>query len=394
MALFKYETINQSAKKNHGLLEAENISEAKQKLIRQSLFITSIKPIAPSNKSLISREEKLNLTKELSRLLKAGIPLYESLQALEEKYRGQSGQMLLLDLCEQVRSGHPLSLALQKHFTTFDPLYISLIETAEKTGRLEEALDDLADLMTKQQILRTQLTQAILYPSLLLGFCFFVFGLLIFYVVPSLQELFEGRTLHPFTEFVFSLSRFVCKSKFILLIGFSLVAAALGFLSFSTYWKKKIGKALILMPFISSMYLKIGFIRFFRSASTLLAGSVPIISSISQAKTTVDHPKLKKLIEEAEEKLRQGQSIHTCFINPNLIPPLIPRLLSIAEKGGNLPKMMKQIADIYEEELNRFLSQFSTLIQPILLIILGLIVGFILLSVLLPLTDVSSFATN
>jgi general secretion pathway protein F/type IV pilus assembly protein PilC len=395
MALFRYEALDFLGKKVKGMVDAETLLEAKQKLFRQSIFLTAIKSYSlHKEKSLMKKGDVLNFTRELSRLLKAGIPLYESLAAMEEKYRGTAGQRLLLDLCEQVRAGHSFSSALSCHSKTFDLLYIAMIANAEKTGRLQEALEELSALLFKQSQVLKQLISATLYPSLLFSFCLFVLGVLLFYVVPSLQELFDGRDLHPFTKIVFSASTFARHAKFYILGAFALFVAGLFAVWSNPMWRQATYRWVLRIPFLNKLFSKVALIRFFRAAATLLDGSVPIVSAFSEARTTMGHPILEKIIQKAEESISQGAPIHEQFAGHDLIPPLVPRMLGIAEKGGNLDGMMRQIAEIYEEDLERSLSYFSTVAQPILLLFLGIVVGFVLLSVLLPLTDVSSFANT
>jgi len=395
MALFRYEALNESGKKTSGAIDAETISDAKYKLLKQSIFLTKIEALSfQKSKSLLNREGVLNFTRELSRLLKAGLPLYESLSALEEKYQGQTAQRLLLDLCEQVRSGESFSAALAKHSNTFNLLYVAMIENAQRTGRLSETLEELSILLTKQQHIRKQLVGALLYPGLLFGFCLFVLGALLFYVVPSLSELFEGRELHPFTQIVFSVSRFACRSKLLLLgCGIAIISALSAFMVYPK-WKEFAFQQMLKVPILNHLFAKVAIIRFFRATSTLLNGSVPIVSAFAQARTTMGHPILEKVIKKAEFLIAQGEPIHLSFAGHKLIPPLVPRMLAIAEKGGNLDGMMRQVAEIYEEDLERTLAHFSTVAQPVLLLFLGGIVGFVLLSVLIPLTDVSSFASK
>jgi general secretion pathway protein F/type IV pilus assembly protein PilC len=269
-----------------------------------------------------------------------------------------------------------------------------MVSNAEKTGRLGPALEELSALLTKSQHVRKQLVGALLYPGLLFGFCLFVFSALLFYVIPSLQELFEGRSLHPFTNIVFAVSTFACNSK--MFLSGCLLCIALGISSFWVLpqWKRKAFCLLLRMPVLSKLFSKVALIRFFRATSTLLSGGVPIVAAFAEARRVVGHPMLEEVIANAEALITQGEKIHTTFSDHPFIPPLVPRMLGIAEKGGNLDGMMRQIAEIYEEDLERTLMQFSTILQPVLLMFLGVIVGFVLLSVLLPLTDVSSFATD
>jgi general secretion pathway protein F len=395
MALYRFEALSGQGKKTRGTIDAESLIDAKQKLSKQSMFITRIDVLLrESPKSLLKKNEVLNFTRELSRLLKAGLPLYECLSAMEEKYRGQKAQRILLGLCEQVRGGHSFSSALSQHPKTFDLLFIAMVSNAEKTGRLTQALEELSHLLMKQQYVRKQVTSALLYPALLFGFCLFVLSALLFYVVPSLQELFDGRTLHPFTKIVFAVSSFACNSKMFLASCFIGIGLAISSFWIFPKWKTGAFCWMLRLPFLRQLFSKVALIRFFRATSTLLSGGVPIVTAFGEARQAVGHPLLEKIISSAEDAITQGEPIHKPFTGHSLIPPLVPRMLGIAEKGGNLDGMMRQIAEIYEEDLERALAHFATVAQPLLLMFLGVIVGFVLLSVLLPLTDVSSFASD
>ncbi len=394
MGLFRYEALNPTGKKFTGTIDADNLQDAKFRLQRREILAVHVALLSEEQiGGRLSRPEVMNLTREIARLLQAGMPLFEVLTALEEKYKGQKTHRMLLDLCDQVRSGRPFSESLSRHPKAFDLLYVSMVANAEKTGRLRASLDELSSWIGKELQVQKQLTSALLYPALLASFCLFVLAGLLFFVIPSMAELFEDRQLHPFTTFVFTVSRWACKSKLFL------AGMAVSFLSASSLaifyapWRKKMRKYSLRLPFLKRLFAKIAIVRFCRSCSTLLEGGLPIISALSQAKKVMHHDIIELLVEKAEENMKQGEKLYKAFQNHPSIPPLVPRMLGIAEEGGKLPLMMRQIAEIYEEDLEKNLSYFSTMAQPILLLILGAIVGFVLLSVLLPLTDVSSFAS-
>lgn len=394
MPLFEYIAVAENGKKVTAIIDADSLQDAKLKLIRRQIAAVKINSLSGKKlKDQLSKVEVLNLTRELARLLHAGLPLFEALSALEEKYIGQKAHRILLNLADMVRTGYTFSQGLAKHSETFDLLYVSMIANAEKTGTLTKALDELAALLNKQIQIRKQLTTALLYPSILSLFCMIVLSSLLFYVVPSLKELFDGTDLHPFTKIVFAVSAFACNAKgyiaFLFLGFFGLAVIAF----FIPKWKNKIFSLQYRIPFLKKVLAKVAIIRFSRATATLLEGGVPIIQTFEQARRVMKHPKLEKVIANAQGLIAEGKAIHIPFENQPLVPPLIPRMISIAEEGGRLPFMMKQIAQIYEEELEKNLTQFTTIAQPVLLLILGVIIGFVLLSVLLPMTDVSSFAT-
>lgn len=395
MPLFQYQALSEKGKKIEGTIDADHLLEAKHKLLKLQIAVLKIDPLSEKQKKiLLSKTDLLNLTREITRLLQAGLPLFETLSALEEKYRGQKGHRLLLDLCDQVRSGRSFSQSLASHPECFDLLYSSMIANAEKTGKLTYALSELAELLTKQLKVRKQLLAALLYPALLSGFCLVVLASLLFFVIPSLSELFDGRNLHPFTRVVFAASQLACNLKSVLLLFFLLSSGLVLGTIFSPKVREKIGSRFYSFPVIKNLLAKIAFVRFCRASATLLEGGLPLIQAFEQARKVMRHPLLEKIVASAEEQISQGSAIHEPFQNQPFVPPLIPRMLGIAEEGGKLPFMMQQIAEIYEEDLERTLTHFATVAQPVLLLILGGVIGFVLLSVLLPLTDVSSFATG
>ena len=395
MPLYQYKAISQQGKKFSATIDAGSLQEAKFKLIRKQVAVFQIDLLSEKQmRDRLSKTELLNLTREIGRLLQAGLPLFETLSALEEKYRGQKAHRLLLNLADLVRSGSSFSAALSNHSQTFDLLYTSMVANAEKTGRLSEAMRELSHLLSRQLEVRKQLLSALLYPALLGSFCLVVLSSLLFYVIPSLKELFNGHTLHPFTQIVFAASHFACQAKGVLVaLLLSLISLAVAS-SLSPRLKQKIAPFSLRLPFLKQLLAKVAFVRFCRATATLLEGGLPIVQAFDQARRVMRHPPLEEAIAAAQERISQGESIHAPFQNHPLIPPLIPRMLGIAQEGGNLPFMMQQIAEIYEEELEKTLTHFAAVAQPVLLLILGGIIGFVLLSVLLPLTDVSSFATS
>src|SRR5579872_3663294 len=342
MALFRYLAISERGKKVRGTIDADHIQEAKLKLVRRQIAAIQIEPLSEKQKrSHLSKTDVLNLTREISRLLQAGLPLFEALSALEEKYEGQKPHRILLDLCDQVKSGKSFSQGLAGHPECFDILYVAMVSNAEKTGRLSTALKELAELLARQLQVRKQLITALLYPALLSGFCLVVIASLLFFVIPSLRELFDGRDLHPFTQIVFGASFLACNAKAGILAAIVVLSGCAAAAVLSPRWKRQALSLSYRLPFIKNLLVKIAFVRFCRASATLLEGGLPLIQAFGQARHVMRHPYLEKVIASAEEKISQGYSIHEPFQNHPLIPPLIPRMLGIAEEGGKLPFMMR-----------------------------------------------------
>lgn len=394
MALFRYVALDEKGKKIKGMLDAESLLDAKQKLIRRQILVTEVSPVEKKQQGCkIAKSDVLMLTQELARLLSAGLPLYESLSVLEEKYRSHRAHELLLDLCDQIREGRSFSEALSNHPMSFDMLYCAMIVNAERGGHLAKSLEELSRLLERQKHVQKTIFGALLYPALLSSFCLVVLSVLLFLVIPSLSDLFEGRDLHPFTSFVFACSRFAMKAKWFL------VGLLLTFVSWvvwsilSQKGQRRLRTMFLRVPVLSDLLAKVALSRFFRASATLIEGGLPALFAMQQANATLQHPPLEQSMNEVMELLSQGQPLGSAMQGRSMIPPLVGRMLSIAQESGNLPSMMHQIASIYEEDLEKAITKITALLQPILLLVLGAMVGFVLLSVLLPLTDVSSFAT-
>ena len=391
MALFRYQALSPLGKTLTGILHAHDLAEAKASLLRQKQTLLSIQPFVLRSSSHLSKKELLLLTRELHRLLHEGLPLFEALSILEEKYTNQKPHPILLDLCHRVQSGEPFSRALAAHAGTFDLLYSAMVAHAEKGTRLEYALQTITTLLEKQIHLRKQLLDALIYPAILAGFCLMVLSSLLFFVIPSLADLFANRPLHPFTAFVFTCSRVACESQGILLALVAAIAATITLFVLSPVWKRKLQAAFMRLPLLKNIALKAAWARFCRATAALLEGGVPVVEAFAQGRSVMKHPALERSIEAAEGMIASGSSLSKSLGASPLIPALVPRMLGVAEEGGTLPFMMQQIAQIYEEELEKSLQSVTTIGQPLLLLLLGALVGFVLLSVLLPLTDVESF---
>lgn len=395
MPLFRYWSLDARGKKIEATIDADSLQDAKAKLIQKKIAVIHLVSLSEKKaKNRLKKSDILHLTRELARLLQAGLPLYEALSALEEKYRSQKPHHLLLDLADRIRSGEPFSTALSRHEDCFDLLYVAMVSNAEKTGRLVNALEEIAALLHRQLKLRKQIISSLLYPGLLAAFCCVVLSSLLFFVVPSLKELFEGRDLHPFTQIVFSASDFACNHKILLALFLGSAIASVTLAIYLPSWRQKIFPWVYHLPLVKPLLAKVAFVRFCRASATLLEGGLTAMTAFPQARRVMGHPALEAVIASSEQKLMQGEPFHSSLQNHPLIPSLVPRMLAIAEQGGKLPFMMGQIAQIYEEELDTTLSHFTAIAQPLLLLLLGGVVGFVLLSVLLPLTDVSGFANG
>ncbi|MFA6119648.1 MAG: type II secretion system F family protein [Parachlamydiales bacterium] len=390
MALYEYLAISKNGKKFREIINAESIDEAKAFLLGNSIVVFKIAPIKHKQRPL-SKSEVLDFFLQLENLLKAGIPLYESLVIMSQKNDKRKIKILILDLCEKIKMGFSLSEAMRQHFKTFDLVICSMIENAQKTARMEESINEIINILNSSIRLKKKLISAFTYPLILFIFCFAVLSFLLFFTIPTLYDLFEGRQLHPFTKAVFFASKTVCKYKLFFLIFILLIIALIAFAILNDKFRKKIYEKIIVLPFLANFMIKVSLIRFCISFSNLLKGGESYVNSLCLAIGVLNHPVLEKEMNALKDKLIEGKELSELLKSIECIPEEMPKMLSIAEQTSQMPNMLINIARIHEEEVEKFLSKISSIIQPVMLILLGIIVGFVVLSILIPLTDVSSF---
>lgn len=390
MALFQYSAVDLHGKKKEGLINADSIKRAKLQLSEQKILVTKLKSY---KKQLLSQtlpsETFLHLTRDLEVLLRAGLPLYESLLTLKEKYSHAKPHLLLIDLCERVKQGEHLSKALACYPKIFDDVYIAIVKAGEESGSLDQSFADLSKLITRREKLKKRVTTAMIYPIFLASFALVVIGVLLFFLIPSMKDLFEGRNLHPLTRGVLSVSTFLSENT---LLIFSLFIATL--LSLFFLIRQKRGREwsqgfVLRLPIARELTIKSVMTRFCRVFSVLIQGGTSILDSLRLARQVLRNIEFEKIIRQAESKIVEGERLSGELSKHPLIPRLVIRIMALAEESGNMSKLMQHVADIYEEELERSLNRLTSFLQPVILLFLGFVVAIILLSVLLPLTDIS-----
>ncbi len=396
MPLFQYKALREDGRESKGVIDADSLYMAKERLRNQKILITTITSISASRSTKIKLNEAqlLSFTRELAQLLKAGLPLYESLVTIEEKQRSSKVHVLFADLCDLLKNGTSLSASLSRYPETFHEIYLSMVKSAEQTGSLFEAFSQLTLLISKQQKLKKQLFASLAYPAFLGCFCLLVIGALFFFVIPSMKELFEGRSVHPLTHVVIVISDFLNKHVLSLVCYLVFFILSLCFLCKQDFFRTWFSKFLLTLPYIKKIITQSSLIRFFRAMNMLLGGGVPLVQSLCFAKKAVNNAALADLISKTELKVVEGKKMSQLFAEAPFIPPLVVRMLTIGEEIGNMNLMMQNMAEIYEEELDKDLLQLTTFLQPAVLLFLGAVVGLVVLSILLPLTDVSSFVSS
>lgn len=391
MAMYRYEAVTASGKRTRGYINADSYEIAKGKLKKESIFVTSVHECGGKDKSKpLSETQKLQFSRDIASLLRSGLPLYEALLTIEEKYAGTAAHRIYLDLSEQVRYGKSLSSALRNHPRSFDEVFCALVEAGEQTGELDKIFLQIEKLYGRQNKLKKQLLSSLMYPAFLFSFCSLVLIVLFFFLIPTMKEMFEGKKLHPITHAVLGISDFLSSHWLGLLIAMGCLIGSLYLFFTSKNGRRVVEKLLLNTPILERILVQASLLRFSQILSVLLKSGVPLIEGIRLSIHVIKIQSLKESVYEGEEAALQGSSLAAALGKNPHFPPLFIRMLSVAEESGNMDAMLLSIANIYDEELERSLTRFTTMLQPIILLFLGIIVGIVLIAVLLPMSDISA----
>lgn len=393
MPVYSYQALDALGKKRKGYIEAHNEREAKEILREQQVMVTQLNlRTQTTSKQQIKGDNLVAFTMQLSQLVNAGIPLYESLCVIEEQYRQEHFHRIILSLCEQIKSGSSLSSAMATYPESFDRLYRSMITAGESSGALDTILEKLSQLLNKQIKLKKQISTAMIYPGILASFSFLVIIMLLGFVVPSIEGIFADRQLNGFTQFIMNLSHFFRDYWWLYVPA---IGSAIGFAVFkfkSPQGKLWLEKNLIKMPILNNLIIQAAVARFTRTMGTLQQGGLSMIDSLQISREVMHNVVLEEEIKKAEIKIVEGSSLSAELSRSKWIPLLVPRMLAVGEDSGSVYVMMNKIADMYEDEVEKTINRLMALAQPVILIFMGTIIGCVLLAILLPLTDMSSFS--
>jgi general secretion pathway protein F len=394
MPLYQYHALDAQGKRKKGLIEAQGERDAKDKLREMRVMVISLSlKTEVSAKQNLKGEKLVAFTMQLSQLVGAGVPLYESLTAIEKQCRTERYHRIVLSLCDQIKAGTSLSQAMSHYPESFNKLYRSMISAGEAVGDLNIVLEKLSQLLARQIKLKNEIVTAMVYPLILGSFSFLIILMLLGFVVPSIEGIFAGRKLNGFTQFILSLSHVFREYWWAYLPVIGLVVAYLVYLIRSFKGKAWIERNLLRVPVIRTLIIQTAVARFSRTMGTLLHGGLPLIDSLNISREVMRNQVLEQEIKKAQVRIIEGSSLGTELTRAKWFPSMVAQMLAVGEESGSTVSMFNKIADMYEQDLEKTLTRLMALAQPIILIFMGVIIGTILLAILLPLTDISSLTS-
>lgn len=392
MLSYQYVARNpQTGKQVKSMVQAENEAAAAKLITREGLVPTDIQL---DNKkgflnfgSKVKAKDRVLFSRQLSTLINAGLPLLQALRNVTQQTTSKPLRIVLSEIIADVEGGSALAAAMGRHPKVFNQVYISLIAAGESSGTLDQSLDRLAVQQEKEADLNAKIRGAMIYPAVVLAVMIVVVGFMIVKVLPQVKILYEGMPgaeLPFITVMLLAVSSFIIKFWWLLLI----LLGVAGF--FTTRWartgpgKQFIDKAKMRMWPIGPLFMKVYMARFARTGSTLVASGVPLLQMLSITAEAVSNVHVASSIRKAAEKVKGGKSLADSLeFDPNFLP-LVPSMIKIGEQSGAIEQMMGKVADYYEKEVDTEVENISSIIEPVMMIMLGITAFLIVAAVLLP----------
>lgn len=394
MALFYYRGTTPEGKIVEGEMQAENQAEViaslrKRNLIPVAIELKKKKPLF-SLEALtlgkVSASELALFTKQFGTMLEAGLPL---LDALNTQYRQTSNRLLknaIREIARDVEGGYTLAESMKKHKKVFSELYVNMVEAGEKGGALGEILARLAEYLEKMADIQRKIKGAMIYPIIVICVMIVAVAALLIFVIPTFADLYKGfgAQLPGLTRMIIGISNFV-KGNILLILA--LLIGAIAFLMGwykTTHGKEVLDRVILRIPIIGPLVHKNSLARFARTLSTLLNSGVDLMEAMEITARTTGNRVVQHGIMRARNSIREGSTIARPLEQSKIFPPLIVQMVAIGEQSGNLDEMLAKVADFYDKEVDAAVEALTTALEPIIMVLLGSIVGTMVIAMYLP----------
>jgi type IV pilus assembly protein PilC len=392
---FTWEGTDRTGKKVKGKVVAASETAVRAELRRQGVTPTRVR-----KQSMLFRKQGRVTTgdiaifsRQLATMMSAGIPLVQSFDIVGAGHENPAMQKLILAIKADVEGGTSLADALAKHPLHFDDLFVSLVAAGEQAGALETLLDKIATYKEKTEAIKKKIKKALFYPAAVVVVAVVVTAVLMIYVIPEFESLFKGfgADLPAFTRFVIDISKFVQSTGWLLLLGF--VAAVIGFMQA----KKRnrgvqhfVDRAMLRIPIIGMILNKSAIARYARTLSTTFAAGVPLVEALDSVAGATGNIVYETAVRKMRDEVATGQRLQRAMENTDLFPNMVNQMIAVGEESGSLDAMSAKVADFYEEEVDNAVDSMSSLLEPLIMAILGVLVGGLVIAMYLPIFKMGS----
>jgi general secretion pathway protein F len=411
MPIYEYKGLSAKGKSVSGVLDADSPRGLKERLTRDGVFLSEyVETTRGGDKRKVGGEqagsrdvplkdmltrisllETAEITRQLATLIRAGIPVLEGISALTEQLENAKLKRVMSQIKRAVSEGSSLAHALSEHPKVFSDLYVNMVAAGESSGNLDVVFERLAEFTENQVRLRAKLLGAIMYPMIMVVIGVAIVMLMMLFVVPKISEMFEemGAELPLITRILIGSSEIVqtfWPLIFLVVIG--------GFIWFGRWRVSETGKpswdAFVLkIPVFGPLVRMLNIARFSRTLSTLLSSGVPILSAMNIVRAVLTNHTLAQVVEAAREAVKEGHSIADPLKISGEFPPMVTHMVSVGERSGQLESMLGNVADSYEVQVDSKITQLTSVLEPVMIVIMGVSVAFLVFAILMPMMQMN-----
>jgi type IV pilus assembly protein PilC len=392
---FTWEGTDRTGKKVKGKVVATSEAAVRTELRRQGVVATRVR----KQSMLFRKQGKVTpadiavFARQLATMMTAGIPLVQSFDIVGAGHENPAMQKLILAIKSDVENGSSLADALGKHPLHFDDLFVNLVAAGEQAGALETLLEKIATYKEKTEAIKKKIKKALFYPAAVVVVAIVVTAILMIYVIPEFESLFQGfgADLPAFTRMVIDISKYIRSTGWLLLVV--LVGGVVGFL----HAKKRsravqhfVDRTMLKLPIIGSILHKSAIARYARTLSTTFAAGVPLVEALGSVAGATGNILYENAVLKMRDEVATGQRLQRAMENTEMFPNMVNQMIAVGEESGSLDAMASKVADFYEEEVDNAVDSMSSLLEPLIMAILGVLVGGLVIAMYLPIFKMGS----
>ena len=401
MAKFAYKALNKDGKELFGIIDAETQALAINDVRSLGLYPTQIREARKSDERRARRErggvnefyigglksKQLSvMTRQLATLIDAGLPLLRSLNVLIAQQKPSKLKDILREAAGDIQSGSTFSEALAKHPKAFDRLYVNMVRAGEVGGLLETVLNRLAIFMERRQALKRRVQSALIYPVAVVCIATGIVSFLLIKVVPVFAQIFSdfGGKLPAPTQFLVNASNFMFYKWWLLLVIINSIIISIKLLGKSRTVKRIMDRVVLKIPLLGDLVVKVAVARFARTLGTLITSGVPILQALKITKDTIGNEVVQNAVQKVHDSIKEGDTIAAPLDEAKVFPSMVVNMIDVGEETGSLDAMLMKVADIFDAEVEQAVDALLALMEPAIIICLGGVIGFIVISLYLP----------
>jgi type II secretion system protein F len=401
MARFRYVALDRSGKQVAGEIAAETPEDVKHRLRDMGYFPSRVeeaaavalgRPAEARRRRGISGTDVVVMTRQLADMTAASLPMFRSLSVLVEQADSAALRGILETIRTDVQQGRPLSESLARHPRYFPDLYVNMVRAGETSGHLDAVLLRLAEFLEKSMQRKSQIISALLYPAVLMTVAIGAVAFIIGFLIPKLAALFQEmeQTLPLITQILLAVAGVLSHIWWAIVLLIVVVVLGVRWYAGTAAGRENLDLLALRMPLMGPIWHKMAVSRLARTFGTMLAGGVPILAALEISGNAVGNRPMARAVDAMRDDVREGTNLALALDHTDAFPPLLIHMAGVGEETGQLPDMMARVADSLDFEVDSTLGRLTTLLEPIVIIVMGVIVGFIVLAVLLPIFQINA----